>query len=218
MIAKPDTTKQTLSPEGFEKLEGAVKAVPVLGNAFRLMTDADLLMRHERYSSALALAVLSIGEIGKYLFSAWSKGDPAFIYNRHKLHRMKQGAVTVLFMADRARRECNAAGVDFSDLGTPEKMAAFERAAKAGIDKESFLVGSAKSGIIETVKHSGLYHDDELAGKGIEPTKITEENATGIMQMCSRAFMTLMDERSVSLAKDFFSLLIHKPGEKTGGR
>jgi len=34
-------TKMTLTPEGFEKLEAAIKENPVLDNAFRLMTDAD---------------------------------------------------------------------------------------------------------------------------------------------------------------------------------
>jgi hypothetical protein len=149
-------------------------------------------------------------EIGKHLLSVWSKADPGFKYNRHKLHRMKQGAVAVLFMADRARRDCKANCVDFSDLSTSEKMAHFGRTMKAAIDKELFLVGSAKSGVIETVKHSGLYDDDGLAERGIGPSRIIADNAGEIMQKCSRAFMTLMDERSVSLAKDFFSILIHR--------
>jgi len=46
-----------------------------------------LLIRHERYASALALAVLSMEEIGKHLLSVWSKDDPGFKYNRHKLRR-----------------------------------------------------------------------------------------------------------------------------------
>jgi hypothetical protein len=50
--------------------------------------------------------------------------------------------------------------------------------------KELFFVGSAKSGVIETVKHSGLYHDD-LASKGIGPSRNTAENAGEIMQKCS---------------------------------
>jgi len=203
-------TKMTLTREGFAKLEEAVKNNPVLENAFRLMTDADLLIRHERHASALALAVLATEEIGKYLLSLWQKGDPAFTYNRHKLHRMKQSAVAVLFMAERARRDCKTNGVDFSDLRTPEKMAHLARTMKAAIDKESFFVGSAKSGVIETVKHSGLYHDEELASKGIGPARINAENASELMQKCSRAFMTLTDERNISLAKEFFSILIHK--------
>ncbi len=63
---------------------------------------------------------------------------------------------------------------------------------------------------METVKHSGLYYDHDLAGKGIGPSRVTADNAGEIMQNCSRAFMTLTEERSVSLAKDFFSMLIHR--------
>lgn len=158
-------TKMTLTPEGFSKLEEAIKNNPVLDNAFRLMADADLLIRHERYASALALAVLATEEIGKYLLSLWQKNDPAFAYNRHKLHRMKQGAVAVLFMSERVRRDCRANGADFSDLGTPEKMAHMAQTVQAAIDKELFFAESAKSGVIEAVKHSGLYHDDDLALK-----------------------------------------------------
>ena len=102
-------SKMTLTPEEFQRLETAIKGNPVLDNAFRLMTDADFLIRHDRNASALTLAVLSMEEIGKYLLSVWSKDDPAFKYDRRKLHRMKQGAVAVLFMADRARSDCISA-------------------------------------------------------------------------------------------------------------
>ncbi|MBX5462878.1 MAG: hypothetical protein IRZ28_17545 [Steroidobacteraceae bacterium] len=48
-----------------------------------------------------------------------------------------------------------------------------------------------------------------LTLKGIEPSRITAEHAGEIMQKCSRAFMTLTDERNIWLAKEFFSILIH---------
>jgi hypothetical protein len=77
-------------------------------------------------------------------------------------------------------------------------------------DKEGSFLDSVTAGVIETVKHSGVYYDEVLANKGIEPSKITKANATEIMQLCSRAFMELTNDRNVSLAKSFFQILIDK--------
>lgn len=67
--------------------------------------------------------------------------------------------------------------------------------------------GGAKSGVLQIIKHSGLYYDEDLVEKGIEPSKITAENADEIMRNCSRAFMILTDDRAVGIAGDLFPLM-----------
>jgi AbiV family abortive infection protein len=196
------------------KLEAMVAMHPVLDNAFRLMSDGHVLFENERYSSVVALAVLCLEEIGKYLLTTWTAARPAFQYDRRALHKMKQAAIAALFMADTVRREYRKQGVDFSDLGTPEKMAVLAAAIKTGVDKENAFAGSAKSGVLQIVKHSGLYYDEDLAAKGIEPSKITADNADEMMRTCSRAFMALTDDKAVAIAADFFAL-INK--SKSGG-
>jgi AbiV family abortive infection protein len=208
--------RRTLTPEGMEKLEGMIAAHPVLDNAFRLMSDGDVLFANERYSSVVALSVLCLEEIGKHLLTRWTTADSALRYDRHAIHKMKQGAIAALFMADAVRREYVERGVDFSDLGTPEKMAVLARAIKVGVDKENAFARSAKAGVLQIVKHSGLYYDKDLAAKGIEPSKITRENADEMMRTCSRAFMALTDDKVIAIAADFFPLIHRKKVSAAG--
>ena len=53
-----------VSPEQWAKIMDALKAIA--NNAKRLLTDAELLYSQKRYPSALALAILSLEEFGKY--------------------------------------------------------------------------------------------------------------------------------------------------------
>lgn len=72
MADQASPTKRTLTPEAMTYLENLVQADPMLGNAFRLMNDASFLFDGGRYSSTVALAVLSMEETGKYLLARWS--------------------------------------------------------------------------------------------------------------------------------------------------
>lgn len=210
MADETSPTKRTLTPEAMTYLESLVHTEPILGNAFRLMNDASFLFEGGRYSSTVALAVLCMEEIGKYLLAQWSK-SPAFAYDKRRLHQSKQLAIAALFVSDRMRREAYKRKVDFSDLGSPEKMGVLAEAIRFAIDKESFLAGTVNSGVIQIIKHSGIYYDEEFVQKGIEPGKITADNATEMMQMCSRAFMVLTEPKSVGLAADAYPLLEKKP-------
>ncbi len=82
-----------------------VASDPVLDNAFRLMRDGDILFENNRYSSVVALSVLCLDEIGKYLLTLWTARNASFRYDKRALHKMKQVAIASLFMADAVRRE-----------------------------------------------------------------------------------------------------------------
>ena len=191
-------------------MDAKVRGNPILLNAFRLMSDGDLLFTKKRYPSVVALAVLSLEEIGKYLLAAWTAADPSFGYDRRQLHKMKQGAVASLFTSAAVRAEYKSRGIDFSDLGTPQKMANLARAIQAGIDKEATFAIAVSGKAMEAVKWSGIYYDEESAAKGIEPSKITADNATELMQLCSKAFMQLADDGNIAIAKILFSTLYGK--------
>lgn len=210
MVDEANPTKRTLTPEAMTHLEALVQAEPVLGNAFRLMNDASLLFDGGRYSSTVALAVLCMEEIGKYLLALWSKNS-ALTYDKRRLHQSKQLAIAALFVSDRMRQEAYKRNVDFSDLGSHEKMKVLVEAIRSAIDKESFFAGTVNSGVIQVIKHSGIYYDQEYVQKGLEPGKITDENATEMMHMCSRAFMVLTEPKSIGLAADIYPLLENRP-------
>jgi AbiV family abortive infection protein len=62
----------------------------VIRNVFRLYDDAKL-DEHERYSSAYALAILALEEIGKLLFILWGVNEPK--RNRHVVKQRAVGRV-----------------------------------------------------------------------------------------------------------------------------
>jgi hypothetical protein len=109
------------------------------------------------------------------------------------------------------RREAYKRKVDFFDLGSPEKMGVLAEAIRFAIDKEYFLAGTVNSGVIQIIKQSGIYYDEEYEPEGIEPGKITADNATEMMQMCSRAFMVLTETKSIGLAADVIRCSRKKP-------
>lgn len=202
-------SRRSLSSEDMKRLEDMVAASPVLENAFRLMVDGDCLFRNERYASVVSLAVLSLEEIGKYLLDLWSR-DAAFAYDRKRLHQAKQRAVAALFTSDRMRIESRKRNVDFSNLEAPGQMELLAEAIKVGAEMENTFSGSVESGVMQHVKHSGLYYDEDFAGKGIEPSKIKAEHADEFMRKCSRAFMALTEPKTVGLAADIFMLIQSK--------
>lgn len=200
-------TRLSITEAETEALEKLVEQDPSLANGFRLLTDASLLFDFGRYSSVVALAVLSMEEVGKYLIAQWSNSDASFRYDKHKRHKMKQGAVAALFLCDSARREARARGIDFAKLNSPEAFAELAKAIMAGLEKEKAFAGAVLSNVIEAVKWSGLYYDKDIASKGIEPSKITAENATELMQQCTRAFMLLPISGNIEIAKIAFGYI-----------
>ncbi len=76
-----------------------------------------------------------------------------------------------------------------------------------GMEKETEFAAFVKSKAIEFVKWSGIYYDDALAEKGIEPAKITEANARELMQHSGRAFKLLADEGNIILARYAFPFI-----------
>ena len=127
--------RRSLAPGDMQKLEAMVASNPVLANAFRLMRDGHILFENNGYSSVVALSVLCLEEIGKYLLTLWTARNASFRYDKRALHRMKQGAIASLFMADAVRREYLTQGVDFSDLGIPVSTAILSDVPRQAFDR-----------------------------------------------------------------------------------
>lgn len=203
----PTSDRMTIPPEQQAHVERKGQSDPVLANAFRLMADASLLIDLERYASALLLASLSLEEIGKHLLGVWTAGDSKFTYSRRQLHQSKQAAIGALFMAEGARKEIRKRGINIREMSKPEDFAELARAITAGVDKTSWFAQHAKAKVIEHVKWSAMYYDEELAAKGIEPSKIKREDVVETMELCSRSFMLLGDDGNVTIAKYAFPMI-----------
>jgi AbiV family abortive infection protein len=206
-IGNPASDRMTIPLDQQKEMERKIKTNPILANAFRLMCDASLLIDNHSYSSAVALAVLSLEEIGKYLLGVWTAEDEKFKYDKRRFHQMKQAAIGALFIAEGARKEVRKRNINMRQAPTAEDAAALAAAVIDGSQKTAWFANSAKGKVIETVKWSGIYYDADLAAKGIEPSKIKRADAVGIMELCSRSFMLIGDDGNVAIAKYSFPMI-----------
>jgi hypothetical protein len=70
------------------------------------LEDTEILYQHRRYARALALAVLSIEEVGKFCVTKWHKQDQLSLVRKHK---EKQGINVAIDMANFVLDEVNDA-------------------------------------------------------------------------------------------------------------
>ena len=202
-----DSGRLTLGADALASLEARVADDPILSNAFRLMRDASLLFDHGRFASTVALASLALEEIGKYTLRTWSAQDPRFTFDKRRLHVMKQSAVAALFMMERIRRTYRERNFDFSKLRSAEGVAELAALIIESLEKERDSASAVVNQILEVVKWSGMYYDDDLAKKGVEPSRMTAEYARSIMETVSRAFIAIADEGTLKLAAYAFPYL-----------
>lgn len=209
-MEKEADSKTTNQLEISERL---IQSDPVLGNAWRLALDAHLLIQNERHGSAVALAMLCVEEIGKYLLSRWSAEDSDFRYDKNKFHMMKQAAIAALFMTDAIRKEYREQKINFQNLDSVEEMEKLHKAIKDGIDKEAAFSSFVMAKVFETIKWSGMYYDSDLSSKGIDPFKITRDNAFEIMTLTSRSFLLLGDGGNIFIARHAFPTVVGMRGK-----
>ena len=187
-------------------LQMKIDADPILNNAWRLATDAHILISKKRYATALALAVFSFEEIGKFLITQWST-DPTFQYDKSKKHIMKQAAVAALFTTVEIRKKYKELNVDFNSLSEAETLKLIE-AIKHGTSVGTPFTKMVVSKVYENVKWSGLYYDADTAAKGIEPARVTEENAREIMTLTAAAFKALAEHKNIYLGRFSFPMML----------
>jgi AbiV family abortive infection protein len=202
-----------MTAEETVRVEALIKSDPVLSNAFRLMEDASILFDNQRYAGCVALASLGTEEVGKYLLSTWTQGDPGFRYDKKRLHVMKHCVIAALFMTEAARANHREAGFDFK-TATPEDFARLATLTLDGMKREAEFATLAKEKVLEYVKWSGMYYDDTQASKGISPANITGDNARSAMEMLSKAFICIARNGNVDIAQHAFSVSIQRNSQR----
>jgi hypothetical protein len=96
---------------------------------------------------------------------------------------------------------------DFSKRRSVEGIAELAALIIESLEEERDFAGAVINHGLEVVKWSGMYCDDDLAKKGVEPSRITAENARSIMETVSRAFTAIADEGTLKLAAYAFPYL-----------
>lgn len=162
----------------------------IIENASRLLRDARLLVDHQRFASAFALAVLGIEEIGKVVLDLWGRAGPlAKPVVRRTSHLRKQAAVGSLMLASFAVAEFGDmdANVDISDE-------LIERVGNAFYDSpEGKFLDHVQSGVLEKTKHIGMYQDDWLTAASLHFSQFNEADVISMFETARRAIAVVDD-------------------------
>jgi AbiV family abortive infection protein len=118
----------------------------IVGNARRLLTDAEILLRDERYPTALAIAILTVEEVGKVYLEKWQPEKKSRTYHSQKQSIL--GSFYLAVAADDALREWTTKMVDLPDDG----LQTFAMARVAAGDAEGRREGELMAGEKATTK------------------------------------------------------------------
>jgi AbiV family abortive infection protein len=191
---------------------------PILANAWRLAQDCDLLYRNKRYATALALAVIALEEVGKYLLTYWEQmpispgvGDNTpFTYDKKRdLHKTKQVAIVALAQTVTVRASYKKEKIDFQNLNE-EQTRRLIKILKESQKKHETFVALVCNKIYERVKWSGLYYDIEMAAKGIEPSIITGDAASEMMGLLANSLHSVIDDGTVYISRYAFPAVLEQ--------
>jgi AbiV family abortive infection protein len=164
----------------------------IIENAARLLRDAKLLVDHERFASAFALAVLGVEEIGKAVLDIWGRGGPlSKAIVRRTVHIRKQAAVGSLMLASFAVEK-------FADLDAEVPMTddLLKRVSEAFQESpEGQFLAHVQSGTLEKTKHIGIYRDDWLTAASLHADQFNEMDVTSMFETARRAIAVVGDER-----------------------
>ncbi|MGY3124998.1 AbiV family abortive infection protein [Bradyrhizobium sp. S3.14.4] len=173
----------------------------ILGNATRLLNDARLLVSHNRYASAFALAVLGVEEIGKVLLKSWEAERPlAKAKERQSLHIRKQTAVASLLLG--------ALTVRMFPNGIDWKAIDFDAVTKAFNESdEGHLLALIRDNDLERRKQGALYQDDDVV-TAVED-EYAELHVWGILKIANDAQQALASHGALVVGRAFYESRIH---------
>jgi AbiV family abortive infection protein len=177
-----------------------------LRNAGRLLADAQLLLENNRSATALAVAILSIEEVGKAVMYRWSS-DAEFRHDERQygFHKVKQAVASTLLIGKDVFqvmvehfdhlvsrvREIEDGSPEFCELvqrfaaelvviSSPEFE---EKTAEALAKSTSTLIsGWADSGVVDKLKQGCLYVDEAAVRHGRSPFSIDHALAEFFVQ------------------------------------
>jgi AbiV family abortive infection protein len=174
---------------------------PIIANAARLLKDAKLLVNHERYASAFALAVLALEEIGKVVLHLWGNPEATSKLNKHPSAPIKkQAAVSSLLLAESVAKELGAAittGSASDEL--VERVARFMHGSESG--RFHWLV---RIGAMDKTKQVALYRDDWLDAAGLSADQFTYTDLQALFEQCRHAIAAVGDQRMMRVGKAIY--------------
>jgi AbiV family abortive infection protein len=187
-------------------------------NAFRLYEDAGLLISNERYASAIALSILAIEEVGKYLILRDDKNNPKAKRLRH--HSAKQSALSRRYLTDlrmwlsrrllvENRELMPKRLAELRNLGPPQELTADLPPSQTSdqiqeIFEDLVLQQSAENLLARYVLTTGLgntsktknraFYVDESDGDCFNPADFTRSDAEEWLRQADRALTEIAND------------------------
>jgi AbiV family abortive infection protein len=172
----------------------------ILGNATRLLDDARLLVDHQRYASAFALALLGVEEIGKVLLTSWEAEKPlAKAKVWRSPHIQKQAAVANLLVGALLARTFPH-GVDWKTLDTGLLTNVFNDS------DEGQILALIREGHLDRRKQNALYLDDDQI-TAVED-QFAELQIDGILKIAGDAQEALASPFSRLAGRSFYEATV----------
>ncbi|MEQ8390346.1 MAG: AbiV family abortive infection protein [Thalassospira sp.] len=173
----------------------------ILQNSTRLIEDAETLASLERYSSAFALAVLGLEEVGKVVLLEWDSPKPnSYTRKLKSFHVQKQLAVACLVQGyDIAEK--------FRDWPRTKKIKKEQVRDLAKYMYESHMglfERTVSSGRLDKIKHCALYFDSTVDEPIRRTEDFTEEDVSLLFTFAQQARMALDDNDAVAAGRAIY--------------
>jgi AbiV family abortive infection protein len=172
----------------------------IMENAARLLADAKLLVDHNRFASAFALAVLGVEEIGKVVLDIWETEKPLTKpATRKSSHLRKQAAVGSVLLASFAMKEFGV----IVEISIPDDLV--ESVAKAFHGSiEGRLLRHIEIGAVERTKHLAMYRDEWLTEASLHANQFEKSDVTGLFEYARSAIAVLGDGHAMRTARAIY--------------
>jgi len=166
----------------------------ILGNAGRLIRDAEILLIHQRYASAFALAVLGVEEIGKALLLVWEANGPLPKKEAISPHIRKQSAVASLLIGGLIVRRFPD-GPDWATLDTAVLTDEFNES------DEGRIFVTIRNRALDRRKQNALYQDDAILA--VEDD-FAERHVQAVLRIANAAQQASTDEIAHRAARTLY--------------
>lgn len=158
------------------------RELDAMHNGLRLVEDSILLNKHGRYSSAFALAVLALEELGKILLWRWEREGPLPRGSKNLTYHIRKQLAVAFF---------NSAP-PLIDKIISDKMTHDEESVKVlakfmAESEEAKMIWIAAIGATERTKHLAFYDDCELPDPNLRAQNVSEVDVKGVLEEAKRA-------------------------------
>jgi AbiV family abortive infection protein len=190
----------------------------VMESAVRLLDDADLLARHERFATATSLCILALEEVGKIALRLFGpEPDLSGMRGRSNIHVKKQLAATSLLQAAFCEKflieRFEAWGIAETDPRSDEQNAELCELLAIGIasSREMQLLEYVRLGSTERVKQMGMYADEWHLEFGFKPGGVPVWEYEALSWEGRRALTLLVNPRVIRFALAIYNLELLAP-------